>query len=129
MSEIKVGDRVRGAADKSEAQRRKEQPVTRGVLDYFPLALLAVAELSRVGNEQHHPGAPLHWDFSKSSDHADALLRHLIERGTVDVDGVSHTVKVAWRALALLQTELERKDVVAHTKCQQLRELAKQGKR
>lgn len=93
-----------------EAQRRKNQPVARGVLDYFPDALLAVAELSRIGNEQHNPGQPMHWAREKSTDHADCIIRHLIDRGTNDTDGVGHTVKVAWRALALLQTELEAAD-------------------
>jgi hypothetical protein len=26
-----------------------------------------------VGNEQHHPGTPLHWDRSKSTDEGDAV--------------------------------------------------------
>ena len=95
------------AKSKREAERRKEHPVATGVLDYFPDALLAVSEVSLVGNEQHHPGSPLHWDKTKSTDEADALLRHLIERGTLDTDGIRHTAKVAWRALALLQRELE----------------------
>ncbi len=33
---------------KSEAQIRKDRPLARGVLDYFPDALLAVAEVSSV---------------------------------------------------------------------------------
>ena len=37
---------------------RKEQPVATGVLDYFPDALLAVANLSLVANDQHNPGSP-----------------------------------------------------------------------
>ena len=86
---------------------RKGQPVCTGVLDYFPDALKAVAECSRAGNEQHHPSEPLHWDKEKSTDESDALVRHLIERGTIDDDGVRHSAKVAWRALALLQREIE----------------------
>jgi hypothetical protein len=86
---------------------RKALPIASGFLDYFPDAMLAVAEVSRVGNEQHHPGEPLHWDKSKSSDEADALLRHLLDRGTTDTDGLRHTAKVAWRAMALLQRELD----------------------
>lgn len=86
---------------------RKRYPITTGVLDYFPLAIAAVAECSYVGNEQHNPGKPLHWDRSKSQDEADALGRHLAQRGTVDTDGIRHSAKVAWRALALLQKELE----------------------
>jgi hypothetical protein len=86
---------------------RKATPVATGVLDYFPDAIRAVANCSHVGNEQHNPGTPMHWDRAKSGDEADALVRHLMERGTMDSDGVRHTTKVAWRALALLQKELE----------------------
>jgi hypothetical protein len=93
--------------DPSYHARRKAQPVCTGVLDYFPDALLAVAELSRIGNEQHNPGQPLHWAKEKSTDEPDALMRHLIQRGTLDVDGVRHSAKVAWRALALLQREID----------------------
>lgn len=92
----------------TEAERRKALPVASGVLDYFPDALLAVAEVSRVGNEQHNPGQPLHWAKEKSTDEADALLRHLIDRGTIDSDGIRHSAKVAWRGLALLQREIDK---------------------
>ena len=89
---------------------RKNVPLARGVLDYFPAALAAVAELSRAGNEKHNPGEDLHWARGKSMDHADCIMRHLVDRGTVDPeDGISHSVKIAWRALALLQEELEAK--------------------
>lgn len=91
----------------TDAKARKDIPITRGVLDYFPDAIVAVAELSRIGNEQHNPGQPMHWSRDKSTDHADCIPRHLIERGKLDTDGVRHSTKVAWRALALLQLELE----------------------
>jgi len=91
----------------TEAASRKALPVATGVLDYFPDAIVAVAEVSRVGNDQHNPGQPLHWEKSKSTDHADSLVRHLLERPGFDDDGVRHSAKVAWRALALLQTEIE----------------------
>lgn len=86
---------------------RKSLPICTGVLDYFPDALLEVAKVSRVGNDQHNPGEPLHWAKEKSTDHPDSLLRHLIDRGKLDADGVRHSAKIAWRALALLQTEIE----------------------
>jgi hypothetical protein len=86
---------------------RKQFPVATGVVDYFPDALVAVAEVSRLGNDQHNPGQPLHWAKEKSTDHADCIMRHLIERGTHDVDGARHSAKLAWRALALLQIEIE----------------------
>jgi hypothetical protein len=92
----------------TDGQKRKEIPIASGCLDYFPNAIAAVAELSFVDNAKHNPtGAQLHWARSSSSDEADCLLRHFMERGTLDTDGMRHSVKVAWRALALLQKELE----------------------
>jgi hypothetical protein len=91
----------------TDAKQRKNVPMARGLLDYFPDACAAVAELSRIGNEQHQPGQPMHWAREKSTDHADCIVRHLIDRGTMDTDGVRHAAKVAWRALALLQLEIE----------------------
>lgn len=91
----------------SDSKARKDVPIARGVLDYFPDAIAAIAEVSRVGNEQHNPGQPMHWARDKSTDHADCIVRHLIERGTLDVDKLRHSAKVAWRALALLQVEIE----------------------
>lgn len=91
----------------TDAAQRKAVPIATGVLDYFPDALAAIAECSKRGNDQHNPGKPLHWDRSKSTDESDALIRHFLERGTVDTDGIRHSAKVAWRALALLQKEIE----------------------
>jgi hypothetical protein len=92
----------------TDAAARKAVPVFSGVIRYFPDAMVAVAELSRIGNDQHNPGKPLHWDRSKSGDELDALTRHLIDAGTLDTDKVRHSTKVAWRALANLQKEIER---------------------
>lgn len=91
----------------TEPAARKAVPLATGCLDYFPQALCAVAELSAKGNDQHNPGQPLHWDRSKSGDESDALMRHFLQRGTIDTDGIRHSAKVAWRALALLEKELE----------------------
>ena len=93
--------------NQAEAMRRKGIPVATGVIDYFPLALKEVAKVSKVGNDQHNPGQHLHWNRDLSGDESDALMRHFIERGKVDSDGMLHSAKVAWRALALLQKELE----------------------
>lgn len=90
-----------------DARIRKSIPLATGCIDYFPDALIAIAELSRIGNDQHNPGQPLHWDRSKSTDEADALMRHFVDRGKLDTDGVRHSAKMAWRALALLQKEIE----------------------
>ena len=95
-----------------EAAKRKAQPVCTGVLMYFPNAIKAVSEASKVGNDQHHADKPLHWDMSKSKDEADCLVRHLIDGlgdKPMDDDGVHHLAKVAWRALALLERTLTNK--------------------
>lgn len=92
----------------ADPKARKALPICTGVLDYFPDAVAAVAACSLAGNIQHNgPDAPLHWARGKSMDHADCIVRHLIQRGTVDEDGILHSAKAAWRALALLQTEIE----------------------
>ena len=91
----------------TDKQARKDTPIASGVLDYFPDALAAVARVSFIGNQQHNPGQPLHWAREKSTDESDALIRHFLERGTMDTDGTRHSAKVAWRALALLQKEIE----------------------
>jgi hypothetical protein len=91
----------------TDAKARKDVPIATGCLDYFPDALAAVAGLSKKGNDQHNPGQALHWAREKSGDEADAMMRHFVERGTVDTDGELHSTKVAWRALANLQKEIE----------------------
>lgn len=88
----------------------KEFPVYSGVMRYFPLALKEVARVSVAGNKQHNQGVSfLYWDRKKSNDHADALARHLLNAGYRDDDGVLHSAKVAWRALAMLQLEIEQR--------------------
>lgn len=91
----------------TDPAERKSIPICTGVLDYFPLALAEVARVSKAGNDQHNPGQPLHWDRTKSLDHADCIPRHLIDRFARDSDGQRHAAKMAWRSLAFLQTLLE----------------------
>lgn len=90
-----------------KAKERKERPVFSGVIKYFPKALMEVAKVSLAGNKQHHPEKSLHWDRNKSTDELDALTRHLIDAGKIDDDGIRHSAKIAWRALANLEKELE----------------------
>lgn len=89
------------------AEDRKKYPVASGFMDYFPDAIAAISYISWKGNDQHNPGQPLHWARGKSADEADTMLRHFLQRGTIDTDGVRHSAKMAWRALALLQKEIE----------------------
>lgn len=93
----------------TEAQDRKNTPVYSGVFAYFPDALKEVAKVSKAGNDQHNPGQPLHWAREKSTDQLDCVGRHLIDhsKNPFDIDGQRHLAKVAWRALAQLQLDLE----------------------
>ncbi len=95
-----------------KAQERKQRPVYSGVRKYFPLAIMEVAHCSWLGNEQHNPGEPLHWNREKSGDELEAMMRHLLQADEVDDDGVLHAAKVAWRSLAYLQKLLEAQDDV-----------------
>jgi hypothetical protein len=74
-----------------DAAERKHLPLYRGLLRYFPDALCEVALCSLVGNAQHNAG-----------------VRHIVEAGKRDGDGVRHMAKAAWRCLAELQLEIER---------------------
>lgn len=100
----------RGRPDfKKISAERKAAPLYAGCFAYFPDALLAVARLSKKANDKHNPGEPLHWSKEKSNDHADCLLRHQLNPEEIDpeVDEI-HAVMVAWRALAQLQTIIEK---------------------
>lgn len=93
----------------TSAAARKAVPIYSGVVRYFPRALIAVAECSYRGNQQHNPGQPLHWDKTKSTDHMDCIMRHMIDDVlgvAVDTDQTAHLTKVAWRALAALEIHL-----------------------
>lgn len=90
-----------------DSQARKDTPVYSGCLNYFPNAIAAVARLSKLGNDKHNPGEPLHWSKEKSNDHEDCIARHLLDADKIDPEtGMPHAVQVAWRALALAETIL-----------------------
>lgn len=91
-----------------DAAERNKFPMADGLLDYFPNALAEVSRVSFVGNQQHNPGEPMHWARGKSTDHANKIIRHLIDRGKKDDKGIRHSAYAAWRALANLQEEIER---------------------
>ena len=100
---------------------RKNSPVFSGVLQYFPDAMMEISRHSKKGNDKHNPGQPLHWAKEKSKDHADCIARHLIDIGptwdALDEETKSyHATALAWRALALLQTLLEREKNVSNKK-------------
>lgn len=94
----------------TDPKERKNTPIWSGVVCYFPLALAAVAKVSKVGNDQHNPGEPLRWAREKSTDQLDCLMRHLIDHkiNPIDTDGTRHLAKAVWRGLAELELCLEK---------------------
>lgn len=95
----------------TDSEERKKLPIFSGVMNYFPLALAAVARVSKRGNDKHNPGQPLHWARGKSTDHEDCIARHLIDVETIDpkTGEYEDAMALAWRALAKLQELEERR--------------------
>jgi len=97
---------------------RKEFPLFEGCLAYFPAALAGVAQHSKAGNDRHNPGEPMHHARGKSGDHADCIMRHLMDladmmaslrRGGAEQPAIlGECNALAWRALALSQELHER---------------------
>ena len=79
-------------------------------IKYFPLAMAAVAQLSKAANEQHNPGTKPHWDRDKSKEEMDSMMNHIVDiacGAEIDeADGQLHRTKIAWRAMANLERYL-----------------------
>ena len=94
---------------------RKGYPLYRGLLRYFPAALAEVSRIAQIGNDKHGDGGTELYHYrGRSADHADCIIRHMIDMsedygsGTgYDENGVPQVVYVAWRALAMAQEWLE----------------------
>ena len=104
---------------------RKKYPVFRGCIAYFAAALAGVARVSMAANERHNPGESMHHSRGKSNDHADCIVRHLMDvadfqaaieraeipRTTGDIGEyrercaalLDEADRLSWRALALSQ--------------------------
>lgn len=93
------------------AAARKGLPLWTGFVMYFPDVFPEVAKVSVLGNQQHNPGQPLHWERGKSTDQMDAAFRHMLDHGmgtTKDTDGTYHLAKAIWRLCAELQLTIEK---------------------
>ena len=97
-----------------DSEERKNFPMFEGLLKYFAAALAGVSYISKIGNDKHNPGQPLHHSRNKSKDHADCIIRHLVDMNENygygvgrDEKGVPQVLYIAWRALALAQIWLE----------------------
>lgn len=100
-------------------QARKETPVFSGLFVYFPDALAEVAKVSFIGNDQHQPGTPVHWDRNKSQDEMDAGARHDLDyaKGVIKDNAGQYTLAQAvWRRLARLQKDIEAEKAAAKEK-------------
>jgi hypothetical protein len=97
-----------------DSKERKDYPILSGCIKYFPAALAGIARISKLGNDKHNPGQPIHHARSKSTDHGDCIIRHLID--TEDLlaakdrgENISNEQllievnQLAWRALAYAQ--------------------------
>jgi hypothetical protein len=88
--------------------------VHQGIFDYFPRALLAVADVSTKGAEKYS------WKGFESvpngiNRYLNAGGRHLINQsieGPYDPDGFRHLAQVCWNYLAALELTLRNEDVV-----------------
>lgn len=82
------------------------------LLAAYPEAFAEVAQVSWHGNKKHNPGQPLHHAREKSTDHADCIVRHLVDN-MIDPGGFEpgtnfrHSACAVWRALILTQVTLE----------------------
>lgn len=116
----------------TDKKARKNAPMDRGLLAYFPNALAGVAELSRIGNEQHNPGEEMHWARDKSKDHGDCIIRHQADFDQLDEDGIPHAAKVAWRALAQYEEYLIARGATpgrgTHTSQEEVKEITEEPK-
>lgn len=116
-----IGDQSTGIKSKCSltlplnSNARKNYPLFRGCLRYFPAALAGVARTSKLGNDKHNPGEEMHHARSKSPDQGDCIVRHLMDvedllaslnRGDIGVsaeDILNEVNQMAWRALAFSQ--------------------------
>lgn len=83
--------------------------IWRGVLDYFPRAVAAVAEVSQAGAAKY---AWKGWGTVPDgvNRYRDALCRHIVNEsieGRYDPEGFRHLAQIAWNALAALELTLK----------------------
>jgi hypothetical protein len=68
----------------TDSAERKNVPLFSGVLKYAPAALAGMARISKLGNDKHNPGEPLHHARGKSNDHPDCVVRHAVDVADIE---------------------------------------------
>lgn len=112
-------DRIEAApaGDTATAQKLDtgKAPMVRGLLNYFPRALRAVAEVSAFGFDKYKVWGGWRGVQDGEARYSDALLRHFTYRAGGEVfdpeaaergHKIRHAAEVAWNALAVLDLEL-----------------------
>jgi hypothetical protein len=89
-----------------------KSPVYQGLLDYFPRACLAVADVSAAGARKY---AWKGWESVPDGikRYGDALGRHIVNEsieGKFDSEGFRHAAQIAWNALARLELILKEEE-------------------
>lgn len=91
----------------TDRDARNALPVWDGGIAYFPDVWAELAKVSVLGNKQHNLGDKLFWNTHVSTDHANKVIRHMLDdaAGNVyDDDGQTmHLAKALWRIGAMLQ--------------------------
>jgi hypothetical protein len=67
-----------------DSAERKDVPTHSGFVAYFPAAIAGAARISKLGNDKHNPGEPLHHARGKSSDHPDCIDRHKMDVSDIE---------------------------------------------
>jgi len=78
----------------------------------FPLAIEAVAEVSRAGDAKHSGTVRSYLSVENGhQEFSEAMVRHILDEVTEgqydSEDNVRHSARIAWAALARLEIELE----------------------
>lgn len=81
----------------------------------YSAAMLGIAEHIRMvlarhtvdpvlyaASQQRHPEKPMYWDRSKSTDHLNKIMRHLVDCGKFDDKGQRHSAMAARGGLGQL---------------------------
>lgn len=80
----------------TDSAERKNVPMFSGVLKYAPAALAGMARISKLGNDKHNPGQPLHHARGKSNDHPDCIVRHAIDVADIEAAIVRVDEGIEW---------------------------------